>query len=321
MCGLWGEDGVWKKKEKNDLNLTDIKNFIDEVSRYKPMVLLTGGEPLLNQEWAKVAQYLREKKLRCSISTNGTLLKKYQLEILNFVDVLDVSLDGVGEIHNRVRGKNVFEDIIEGVQLIAERKKKKKKITPNLKISYTLNDLNADTITDTLEYLNNLNLPIENFQIRHLQSTSLDCLQKHKNVFREEFNIETHSLDGFLYSAEKINLKILKQELKNIKKKKYKNIARISFAPEINLEELEKFYTISGYVPQKFKRVCFAPHLGINIAPSGDIWMCPDYGIGNIKEDNFSKIWNDKKAKTLRGRIRTKGLFPACSICAGLYVY
>lgn len=321
MCGLWGEDGIWKDKEKHNLKLTDIKSFIDEVSRYKPMVLLTGGEPLLNEEWVKVAQYLKEKKLRVSISTNGTYITKYENEIMNFVDVLDVSLDGIENVHNEIRGANIFENVISCMKSIDRKKREGKKIKPYIKISFTIQEINFFKIVETVEYLDELGIDIENFIIRHLQFSHQEGIKQHQKIFKEEFNINTNSLNGFLYNSEKINPKKLIEEIKNVKNKKTKNIKQISFEPDIKIEELNKFYKNPAYIPLKFKDRCFAPYLGVNIAPSGDIWMCPDYCIGKVEKDEFKNVWNGKEARNLRERIKHKGLFPLCRICAGLYVY
>ncbi len=63
-------------KLKNELNLSEIKNIIDQASDLgaKKIILLGGGEPLLYDGLLQVIEYISKKGLQQSIFTNGTLL-------------------------------------------------------------------------------------------------------------------------------------------------------------------------------------------------------------------------------------------------------
>jgi MoaA/NifB/PqqE/SkfB family radical SAM enzyme len=113
----------------------------------------------------------------------------------------------------------------------------------------------------------------------------------------------------------------LKEIIKILKRKKYKNIERIEFLPNFSDEDIKNFYKDPQYVPKKYRRFCFAPYLGLSILPDGNVWSCPDYVIGNIKRESFKEIWNSEKIKKLRKRIKEKGIFPICHTCASLYIY
>lgn len=325
MCGLWNETGIWRNfpqdKLEEEIPSDILFNFITEIKKYRPFVLLTGGEPLLSKNWYKLAEYLKKNNLSVNISTNGTLLSRYAEEIVDVVDNLDVSIDGIGEIHNRIRGaKEVFEKIEEGLEKIENLKTKKTKYKPNIKISCTINNENFLYLEKIPNYFENKKIRIKRMIFRHLEWTDLETVNSHMYVFEKEFSIKATSLSGFVYQPH-LDIDKLIEMIKFLKRKKYKNIERVEFLPEFNYKEIKEFYKNSQYIPLKYRKFCFAPYLGISLLPDGNIWSCPDYIIGNIKNENFEKIWNNEKIRKLRKRIKERGLFPICHACASLYIY
>lgn len=71
-------------------------------------VKLTGGEPLLHPDFMRMIDYLREKDVRLTIETNGTLLTPEIARYLKDKSTLDhiaISMDGAtAEIHDAFRG-------------------------------------------------------------------------------------------------------------------------------------------------------------------------------------------------------------------------
>jgi len=65
---------------------------------------------------------------------------------------------------------------------------------------------------------------------------------------------------------------------------------------------------------------CVAPYRSAYVDIKGDLrphTRCYDIVLGNIKEDNFLKIWNGKKYREFRAKIR-KRAFPGCARCCGV---
>ena len=57
------------------------------------------------------------------------------------------------------------------------------------------------------------------------------------------------------------------------------------------------------------------------VEPNGDVVPCsifPDYVVGNIKEQGFYRIWNNKKFQTFRQAMNEE-LFSICYRCCDLY--
>ncbi len=99
-----------------ELTLDQCKDVIDDLADYGvPALLLSGGEPLIHPHFYEIAGYARKKGLRLTLSTNGTLIGPNAacwIKQLEF-SYVGISLDGIGETHDRFRGKSgAFERAI-----------------------------------------------------------------------------------------------------------------------------------------------------------------------------------------------------------------
>lgn len=85
---------------------------------------LTGGEPLLRDDLAEIVRVMQETcpGVRIVLSTNGLLPERLKA-FLNSVRgvAVRVSLDGLGDLHDRIRGvKGAFDRVVESLET-AER--------------------------------------------------------------------------------------------------------------------------------------------------------------------------------------------------------
>ena len=78
-------------------------------------VLITGGEPLLHRSFKEINQMLPEFFIRKILFTNGLLLNNKILSDLN-VNEIQISIDGLEEAHDSIRGKGTFRLSIEAIK-------------------------------------------------------------------------------------------------------------------------------------------------------------------------------------------------------------
>jgi radical SAM protein with 4Fe4S-binding SPASM domain len=96
------------------------KQLIRDVAEFQaPVLLFSGGEPLIRKDLFQLAGYAREQGLRVALSTNGTLITPeaaQKLKALGFAEA-GISLDGVGKNNDRFRGKaGAFEAALRGIR-------------------------------------------------------------------------------------------------------------------------------------------------------------------------------------------------------------
>jgi len=104
-----------------DLHLDDVRRLLPDLARAGTQVaLISGGEPLLNGEWAQIAALLRTQGLKLWLLTSGLSLAKHALRVAALFDAVTVSLDGTDSgTYQRIRGLDAFDKVCEGVRSLA----------------------------------------------------------------------------------------------------------------------------------------------------------------------------------------------------------
>jgi len=107
-------------KSPEEMDTAAGETFIRDLADFGvPVILFSGGEPLLRKDMLSLAGLAKELGIRVALSTNGTLITENvsrQLRETNFAEV-GISLDGIGANNDRFRGhKGAFEDALAGIR-------------------------------------------------------------------------------------------------------------------------------------------------------------------------------------------------------------
>ncbi|MEW6034649.1 MAG: radical SAM protein [Chloroflexota bacterium] len=93
---------------EGELGHEEARSFIRDLAEFGvPVLLFSGGEPLLREDVLELAAFARELGLRTVLSTNGTLITEgvaLRLKDVGFAEV-GISLDGIGVRNDRFRGQ------------------------------------------------------------------------------------------------------------------------------------------------------------------------------------------------------------------------
>jgi AdoMet-dependent heme synthase len=111
---------VLDKPDPNELTTSQGKALIDELAAFgRPVLVFSGGEPLVRPDIFDLAAYAKEKGLPMALATNGTLADPSMAQRMKKVgiDYTSVSLDGSQAVtHNKFRGDGAFEKALEGMR-------------------------------------------------------------------------------------------------------------------------------------------------------------------------------------------------------------
>ncbi|MFA5055658.1 MAG: radical SAM protein [Dehalococcoidia bacterium] len=104
----------------SSMNTDEGKVFIRQLADFGvPVLLFSGGEPFLRDDFFELARYAVDVGLGVVVSTNGTLITPdaaSEIKSIGFREV-GISLDGVGEINDRFRGMDgAYEAALEGIR-------------------------------------------------------------------------------------------------------------------------------------------------------------------------------------------------------------
>ncbi|RPI77208.1 MAG: heme b synthase [Desulfobacteraceae bacterium] len=123
--------------------------FLDQIAHIgKPIVILTGGEPLLRSDLFEIASYGAQLGLRMVLATNGTLLTPDKVKQIQSAGIqrVSISLDGATPAeHDRFRKvPGAFQNAVRGVELL-------RTAGIPFQINTTITRQNAGNIQDILE--------------------------------------------------------------------------------------------------------------------------------------------------------------------------
>lgn len=105
-----------------DMDLAAVRRLLPDLEALNTeVVLISGGEPLLNPEWQQIAQLLRERDIRLWLLTSGLSLAKHARRVAELFDTVTVSLDGTTpRTYTAIRGLDAFGKVCEGIRAAAE---------------------------------------------------------------------------------------------------------------------------------------------------------------------------------------------------------
>jgi len=148
-----------------DLSVKQIQKVLEEFEEIQGLrLLLSGGEPLLHPHFWEINDVLRNHAFRSFLLSNGTLITKEGAKRLHVHEV-QISLDGMKEGHESLRGKGTFEKTIMAIDYLQEA---------NLRVSVA-----------TMIHRRNL-----------LEFDQLASLLQSKNI--EEWNVDVPCVEGRL---------------------------------------------------------------------------------------------------------------------------
>ena len=112
-----------KQAKKNELSLEEIKKITDQaVSLGALWCLITGGEPLLREDFFDIYLYLKKKGLLVSVFTNATLINQGHIDFFKQYPPRDIEVTVYGvtrETYERVtRTKGSFAAFMQGLNLL-----------------------------------------------------------------------------------------------------------------------------------------------------------------------------------------------------------
>jgi len=276
-------------REKNgailqqDMPLEDFENIINNFSSVSVVCIAGGGENIFNKNFIEMIKYSKSKNLDVVIFDNFLLMNR---DIANKIidaetNVVYASIDGATKkTYERLRIGSNFEKVIENVKYFIQAKKDKKSKTPIIKFSYTINKHNVGEIEKFVDLVASLT---------NGEKTEIEF--KRLNVHSEEIQhlqttVSQETINNANKIAEQLNIKL-----------SWINIPKIS----LPLQNCARW-------PMPF------------ISIKGDVFPCcfpsdPSNTFGNLLNQNFKTIWNNKKYKELRKGLREGKTPEFCRKC------
>jgi 12,18-didecarboxysiroheme deacetylase len=145
-----------ERRHQKELTRKESFGLLDDLADFGvPVVLFSGGEPLVRPDLLELARYAVDHGMRAVISTNGTLITPETAKELKKVGLsyVGVSLDGLEEVNDRFRGKKgAFRDALAGIRNCREAGIK-------VGLRFTLNRMNVKEVPRIFDLLEKEDIP------------------------------------------------------------------------------------------------------------------------------------------------------------------
>jgi radical SAM protein with 4Fe4S-binding SPASM domain len=103
-----------------DLSVEQILKILNEFEEVQGLrLLLSGGEPMLHPSFWEINEILRDYAFRSILLSNGTLITRETSKRLRIHEV-QISLDGMKEGHEALRGEDTFEKTLLAIDHLQE---------------------------------------------------------------------------------------------------------------------------------------------------------------------------------------------------------
>lgn len=255
-------------------------------------VTLSGGECLTYKGIEKVIEKLLINDIKVDIFTNALLLKN----VLNKIDkkikdksklLFYVSVDGLKENHEKIRGKNTFDKTIENIKYAIE---KGYPVVTNT----VINKINYNDIIDMVVLLKTLG-------VKDVQLSNL-------------------IVQGNATNDLKVDLK-LQMELKDKLSALYKEhpeFGYIYYSEVPDEDGLRKVYSLNSKKDEYIGNdnwKCTAGVARVTIDPNGKVYCCPfikDSYLGDLNNEKLTEIWDNVNRYKFLKRLAEKNTDRVC---------
>jgi Fe-coproporphyrin III synthase len=147
---------VEPSNHKDPISTDQAKAMIDDLAQFgAPVILFSGGEPLVREDLVDLAKYATSTGMRAVISTNGTLITKAKARELKEVGLsyVGISLDGAEAVHDKFRGvTGSYKQALKGVENCQAEGLK-------VGLRFTINKRNASEIPHLFDLIESLEVP------------------------------------------------------------------------------------------------------------------------------------------------------------------
>ena len=272
----------------------------------------TGGEPFLRKDLGEIVKifYKNNHVLNCGIPSNGSLtardveISKDILESCPDMDLhIDISIDGIGEDHDRIRGfPGLFDRAVRTYKELRQLEKHYHNFSVCVQIS--VSGYNHETLKELYAYLK-----------EHVGVNTVFTL-----LFRggpkDPGGQHTAPIDPAAAQFDIRNYEAFHQLLEEENyRRELTGYYKLPFGDFINAKRIIRPKLIAKTIrTRKYQIPCYAGWLGGAMFANGDVLACElqqERILGNVRDYDydFKRIWFSKKGDETRAWIRDEKCF------------
>jgi Fe-coproporphyrin III synthase len=296
-----------ERSPQGELSHEEARAFIADLATIKiPLLMFTGGEPLVRPDFWELAECAKESGLTTAMSTNGTLITRKIAERIkeSGIEYVGISLDGANkEIHDAIRNQaGCFDRSVQALKYCGDAG-----IKTGIRITVTKDNIHE--VGPLIDLARNLKVP--RFCVYWLVPSG-----RGGGIYDKQIPVDEASriFDTLLKRAEELKdegIEFLTVDAPQ------DGIRLLTSLKENGNREYENALTLLQCTGDS----CSAGDRVANVDPSGIVYPCQfmqreEFRIGNVREQDFSRIWSDPNNPVLTAFRQKKRLLTGkCGSC------
>ncbi len=289
-----------------DVTTENMKKIIDNLGPSIKVMGFTGGEAFMRVDMLEIVKYLGTKGIIVAVLTNGTLQTPEKVEEMlthKNLERIGISLDGLRDTHDSIRGKGMFDRSLATLKLINKR-------VQHIGVNSVITKENYKHLPTLLEmiapYIHSYSVEYQMF------NTAAEVKATAQQLKIPMSSVTVWSREEQNYDFPFEDIENVKNELRVIAKKHNINF----MAEPVAADVFEKdFY--DGSILQKHPILCGHMHTA-RIDPRGNLVFCHliKHQMGSLIDTPLEKLWNGEQMKEFRKGLLKGGVMPpVCKRC------
>ena len=294
------------QKYDGELTTEEAKRFIDGLAEFRvPVLLFSGGEPLIRPDFFELAEYARDAGVRPTLSTNGTLITREVAQRIKDLGVgyVGISLDGLADVNDMFRGvEGAYQRAMEGIENCVT-------VGQRVGLRFTINHHNIMELDKIFDFIEEKG--INRVCFYHLVYSGRGGQMMDEDVTAEE---SRRAMDTIIARTKDFEARGLKKEILTVDNHcdgVYMYLKALAEGNDAGAEQIKKLIGANG---GNRSGIAFGEvdHLG---------YVHPDqftqhHTFGNVRERKFGDIWQDMTHPILAGLKDRKPLLKGrCAKC------
>ena len=294
------------QKYDGELTTEEAKRFIDGLAEFRvPVLLFSGGEPLIRPDFFELAEYARDAGVRPTLSTNGTLITREVAQRIKDLGVgyVGISLDGLADVNDMFRGvEGAYQHAMEGIENCVA-------VGQRVGLRFTINHHNIMELDKIFDFIEEKG--INRVCFYHLVYSGRGGQMMDEDVSAEE---SRRAMDTIIARTKDFEARGLKKEILTVDNHcdgVYMYLKARAEGNDAGAEQIKKLIGANG---GNRSGIAFG-----EVDPLG--YVHPDqftqhHTFGNVRERKFGDIWQDVTHPILAGLKDRKPLLKGrCAKC------
>ncbi|WP_329107998.1 radical SAM protein [Micromonospora sp. NBC_01699] len=329
-CYQWNEQGFFRDfssvKQRTELEIGVVEEVLRVTAPSRSKLFLWGGEPLMYTRFAEVAELLERYPRTVNMCTNGLLFPRRLDDLLRIGANLNllVSLDGLGEEHDAIRGRGTFARTTENIRRMLELKRAGE-FDGEVSLSCMVSHVTVGTMYEFMEWAEELGVNTVYFQFPWYISPEVaramdELYEKSFAWLDNDTGTSKPTWHSYTYRLPPELLPDLRESMARLAARRWG--VRVRYQPQLEPDELEDFI-LGTSRPAQGRSKCLAVSNRLEVHADGNVSSCkffPEFVVGNLHDTGVVELWGGEAFREVRKILSAGGMMPVCSKCILLYL-